>query len=115
MTSGLTLHAGLTHCKLTKQLTRQMSCGWMQVKRSYRRNDKAITGAALKFLAHLTNQGVVNEMLATEVIVLMLSLENLTGTLPPWTFLDTSEWQVLSALSAMVSHSFKIQRVKRLC
>ena len=65
------------------------------MKRSYRRNDKAITGAALKFLAHLTNQGVVNEMLATEVIVLMLSLENLTGTPPPCPSLDTAARQLL--------------------
>ncbi|KAK9834492.1 hypothetical protein WJX74_002896 [Apatococcus lobatus] len=49
-----------------------------QMKRSYKRNDKAITGAALKFLAHLTNQSVLDEMLIMEVILLMLALENLT-------------------------------------
>ena len=51
----------------------------MQFKRSYKRNDKTIMGATLKFLAHLTNQGVVNEILMMEIIIQLLQLENLTG------------------------------------
>jgi pre-mRNA-splicing factor CWC22 len=33
-----------------------------QFKRAYKRNDKPITIAAAKFLAHLINQGVVHEV-----------------------------------------------------
>ena len=41
-------------------------------KRSYRRNDKQICVASLKFVAHLVNQQVVHELLAFEVILLLL-------------------------------------------
>jgi pre-mRNA-splicing factor CWC22 len=33
-----------------------------QFKRAYKRNDKPITIAAAKFLAHLINQGVLHEV-----------------------------------------------------
>ena len=74
--------AGWYHSEQLRQ-ARQGLRAWLQVKRSYKRNDKAITGAALKFLAHLTNQGVLNEVLVVEVITLMLQLENLTGLSRP--------------------------------
>ena len=34
----------------------------LQFKRSYKRNDKPVCGAAAKFLAHLINQGVAHEV-----------------------------------------------------
>ncbi|WIA38159.1 hypothetical protein OEZ86_001514 [Tetradesmus obliquus] len=43
-----------------------------QFKRAYKRNDKPITIAAAKFLAHLINQGVLHEVLALEVLILLL-------------------------------------------
>eukprot|EP00879_Flechtneria_rotunda_P006154 GHRR01006471.1.p1 GENE.GHRR01006471.1~~GHRR01006471.1.p1 ORF type:complete len:946 (+),score=354.04 GHRR01006471.1:464-3301(+) len=43
-----------------------------QFKRAYKRNDKPITIAAAKFLAHLINQGVVHEVLALEMLILLL-------------------------------------------
>ena len=44
----------------------------LQFKRSYRRNDKPVCAAALSFLAHLTNQGVVHEVLILEILALLL-------------------------------------------
>jgi len=41
-------------------------------KRSFQSNDKAICIASLKFIAHLVNQQVVHEVLAFEVILLLL-------------------------------------------
>jgi pre-mRNA-splicing factor CWC22 len=48
-----------------------------QFKRAFRRNDKPVATAALRFIAHLTNQHVLNELLALEI--LMLLLESPTG------------------------------------
>jgi hypothetical protein len=47
-----------------------------QFKRAYKRNDKPITIAAAKFLAHLINQGVLHEVrmgpsLCTHALCLM--------------------------------------------
>lgn len=44
----------------------------LQFKRSYRRNDKPVCSAASKFIAHLINQGVAHEVLALEMLLLML-------------------------------------------
>ncbi|MEW5303967.1 MAG: hypothetical protein WDW36_006610 [Sanguina aurantia] len=44
----------------------------LQFKRSYKRNDKPVCSAAAKFIAHLVNQGVANEVLALEMLLLML-------------------------------------------
>ena len=44
----------------------------LQFKRSYRRNDKSVCSAASKFIAHLINQGVAHEVLALEMLLLML-------------------------------------------
>ena len=41
-------------------------------KRSFRRNDKTICLASLKFIAHLVNQQVVHEVLAFELALLLL-------------------------------------------
>ncbi len=70
---------GLNVVSFTHVPARNAWHGGMQWKRSYKRNDKAICSAALKFLAHLTNQEVVHEMLVLDLIVLMLDLDNLTG------------------------------------
>ncbi|KAF6265057.1 hypothetical protein COO60DRAFT_1697935 [Scenedesmus sp. NREL 46B-D3] len=43
-----------------------------QFRRAYKRNDKPITIAAAKFLAHLINQGVLHEVLALEMLILLL-------------------------------------------
>ncbi|CAJ0949755.1 unnamed protein product, partial [Mesorhabditis belari] len=44
----------------------------VQFKRSFRRNDKATTVTVSKFLAHLINQQVAHELLALEIMLLML-------------------------------------------
>ncbi|KAI8811518.1 pre-mRNA-splicing factor CWC22 [Cladochytrium replicatum] len=44
----------------------------IQFRRAYRRNDKAVCLASVRFLAHLTNQGVVNELLVFEILALLL-------------------------------------------
>ncbi|PAV62982.1 hypothetical protein WR25_03874 [Diploscapter pachys] len=44
----------------------------VQFKRSFRRNDKGITITVSKFLAHLVNQQVAHEVLAFEILILML-------------------------------------------
>jgi pre-mRNA-splicing factor CWC22 len=44
----------------------------LQFKRAYRRNDKPVCSAALRFLAHLINQQVAHEVLALEVATLLL-------------------------------------------
>ncbi|GAX83732.1 hypothetical protein CEUSTIGMA_g11157.t1 [Chlamydomonas eustigma] len=44
----------------------------LQFKRSYKRNDKPVCSAAAKFLAHLINQGIAHEVLALEILILML-------------------------------------------
>ncbi|KOS12530.1 mif4g-domain-containing protein [Malassezia pachydermatis] len=44
----------------------------MQFRRAFRRNDKTKCHATLLFLAHLTNQRVVHELLALEILVLLL-------------------------------------------
>eukprot|EP00775_Hariotina_reticulata_P008000 gene8000-8198_t len=43
-----------------------------QFKRAYKRNDKPICIAAAKFLAHLINQGVLHEVVALEILILLL-------------------------------------------
>ena len=43
-----------------------------QFKRSYKRNDKPVCLAALTFIAHLINQQVVHEVLAFEIVLLLL-------------------------------------------
>jgi hypothetical protein len=43
-----------------------------QFKRAFKRNDKPVCEAALRFIAHLTNQQVVHEVLALEVLMLLL-------------------------------------------
>ncbi|KAL4421935.1 hypothetical protein ABPG77_007877 [Micractinium sp. CCAP 211/92] len=43
-----------------------------QFKRSYKRNDKPVCTAAIKFIAHLANQQVVHEVLPLEVLLLLL-------------------------------------------
>lgn len=48
-----------------------------QFKRSYRRNDKPVCIATATFLGHLLNQGVVHELMALEL--LMVILENPTN------------------------------------
>ncbi|KAG1681290.1 hypothetical protein FOA52_007336 [Chlamydomonas sp. UWO 241] len=44
----------------------------LQFKRSYKRNDKPVCSAAARFLGHLINQGVAHEVLALEMLILML-------------------------------------------
>uniref|UniRef100_A0A914WI86 Lethal protein 858 n=1 Tax=Plectus sambesii TaxID=2011161 RepID=A0A914WI86_9BILA len=44
----------------------------IQFKRSFRRNDKTITVTVSKFIAHLINQQVAHEVLALEVLTLLL-------------------------------------------
>ncbi|KXZ52169.1 hypothetical protein GPECTOR_10g798 [Gonium pectorale] len=44
----------------------------LQFKRSFKRNDKPVCTAAAKFIAHLVNQGVAHEVLALEVLILLL-------------------------------------------
>jgi pre-mRNA-splicing factor CWC22 len=40
--------------------------------RSYKRNDKPVCTAAARFLGQLINQGVAHEVLALEMLILML-------------------------------------------
>ncbi|EPB74999.1 MIF4G domain protein [Ancylostoma ceylanicum] len=44
----------------------------VQFKRSFRRNDKGTTITVSKFIAHLINQRVAHEVLALEIMILML-------------------------------------------
>lgn len=44
----------------------------LQFRRAYKRNDKIVTTAAIKFMAHLVNQKVVSELLALQVATLLL-------------------------------------------
>ncbi|KAH7833291.1 hypothetical protein Vadar_004851 [Vaccinium darrowii] len=44
----------------------------LQLKRAYKRNDKAQLLATVKFIAHLVNQQVVRELLALELLTLLL-------------------------------------------
>lgn len=44
----------------------------LQFRRAYKRNDKIVTTAAIKFFAHLVNQKVVSELLALHIATLML-------------------------------------------
>lgn len=43
-----------------------------QFKRAYKRNDKPVCVAAIKFIAHLANQQVVHELLPLEILLLLL-------------------------------------------
>nr|CDI53110.1 probable Pre-mRNA splicing factor cwc22 [Melanopsichium pennsylvanicum 4] len=43
-----------------------------QFRRSFKRNDKTICNSTAMFIAHLVNQGVVHEVLALEILVLLL-------------------------------------------
>merc|ERR1740138_370203 len=44
----------------------------LQFRRAYKRNDKIVTTATIKFMAHLINQKVVSELLALHVATLLL-------------------------------------------
>lgn len=44
----------------------------LQFRRAYKRNDKVVTTAAIKFMAHLVNQKVASELLALHVATLLL-------------------------------------------
>ena len=44
----------------------------VQFKRSFRRNDRGVTVNVIKFIAHLINQQVAHEVLALEIMILML-------------------------------------------
>merc|ERR1719428_577859 len=44
----------------------------LQFRRAYKRNDKIVTMAAVKFMAHLVNQKVCSELLALHVATLLL-------------------------------------------
>merc|ERR1719373_259136 len=44
----------------------------LQFRRAYKRNDKVVTTAVIKFMAHLVNQKVVSELLALHVATLLL-------------------------------------------
>lgn len=55
------------------------SCCVVQFKRAFKRNDKPICLAVVKFIAHLTNQQVVVEYLAMQIMILLL--ENPSGAL----------------------------------
>lgn len=44
----------------------------LQFRRAYRRNDKIVCSACVKFLAHLVNQRVVHELLALQLAALLL-------------------------------------------
>jgi hypothetical protein len=49
------------------------ACGvGLQFKRCYKRNDKPMCLAVTKFLGQLINQGVAHEVLALEMLILML-------------------------------------------
>ncbi len=61
---------------LSKALTWGCAC-CAQFKRAFKRNDKPICLAVVKFIAHLTNQQVVFELLALQIM--MLLLENPSG------------------------------------
>jgi pre-mRNA-splicing factor CWC22 len=43
-----------------------------QFRRSFKRNDKTVCNATLHFIAHLVNQRVATEVLALEILVLLL-------------------------------------------
>jgi pre-mRNA-splicing factor CWC22 len=44
----------------------------LQLKRGFKRNDKPLLLAAVKFIAHLVNQQVVHELIALELLTLLL-------------------------------------------
>ncbi|OMO76110.1 MIF4G-like, type 3 [Corchorus capsularis] len=44
----------------------------LQLKRAYKRNDKPQLSAAVKFIAHLVNQQVVHEIIALELLTVLL-------------------------------------------
>jgi pre-mRNA-splicing factor CWC22 len=44
----------------------------MQFRKAFRRNDKAVCLSSVMFLAHLVNQQVVHEMLAAQILLLLL-------------------------------------------
>ncbi|CAK9048766.1 Pre-mRNA-splicing factor CWC22 [Durusdinium trenchii] len=44
----------------------------LQFRRAYKRNDKIVTTAAIKFMAHLVNQKICSELLALHVSTLLL-------------------------------------------
>ena len=45
----------------------------LQFRRAFKRNDKPVCVAASRFLAHLINQQVVHELLALELLTVLLS------------------------------------------
>lgn len=46
----------------------------IQFKRGYRRNDKTVCISATRFMAHLINQGVAHEILALEILTLLVEV-----------------------------------------
>ncbi|CAE7234390.1 ncm [Symbiodinium natans] len=44
----------------------------LQFRRAYKRNDKIVTTAAIRFMAHLVNQKVASELLALHIATLLL-------------------------------------------
>lgn len=44
----------------------------LQFRRAYRRNDKIVCKACVKFIAHLVNQKVAHELLALQLALLLL-------------------------------------------
>ncbi|KAJ2906859.1 hypothetical protein MKZ38_010357 [Zalerion maritima] len=44
----------------------------MQFRKAFKRNDKTVCRSAVTFIAHLVNQFVVNEMLAAQILLLLL-------------------------------------------
>ncbi|KAI3336707.1 MIF4G-domain-containing protein [Xylariaceae sp. AK1471] len=44
----------------------------IQFRKSFRRNDRAVAGSSTTFLAHLVNQQVVHEMVAAQILLLLL-------------------------------------------
>ena len=55
----------------------RVGCGCVQFKRAFKRNDKPICLAVAKFIAHLVNQQVADDMIALEIALLLL--ENPSG------------------------------------
>ena len=54
----------------------------MQFRRAYKRNDKPVCLATSTFLAHLVNQRVVHEIVALQLLTLLLERYGPLGALP---------------------------------
>jgi pre-mRNA-splicing factor CWC22 len=53
----------------------------VQFKRAFKRNDKPICMAVSKFIGHLVNQQVADDMIAFEIALLLLEVPS--GSVPP--------------------------------